>query len=168
MAKLTITPEDLKRSLILDANWYPVKITEVVEEKNKKGDAMNIVIDMIVETSGNVEKDKFIHRAFLNGKPISGSPQKPTLLLANSFPVDGFAPVMPGKVLEFISRNHDIIIDELRVSSIMRVHYDSPFPVPTKPYVNDEYSLLLMHFDGVFDAVDVRGETFEADFSDKK
>ena len=59
MAKLTITPEDLKRSMILDANWYPVRITEVVEEKNKKGDAMNIVIDMIVESSGNEEKDKF-------------------------------------------------------------------------------------------------------------
>jgi len=59
MAKLTITPEDLKRSLILDANWYPVRITEVVQEKNKAGDADNIVIDMIVESSGNTEKDQF-------------------------------------------------------------------------------------------------------------
>ena len=59
MAKLTITPQDLKARLVLDANWYPVHIDTVVEELNKKGDANNVVVDMTVLTSGNAEKDKF-------------------------------------------------------------------------------------------------------------
>lgn len=59
MAKLTITPEDLKSRLVLDANWYPVQIDSVVEELNKKGDANNIVVDMTVLSSGDDEKDKF-------------------------------------------------------------------------------------------------------------
>jgi hypothetical protein len=59
MAKLTITPEDLKARLVLDANWYPVAINTVVEEINKKGDANNVIIDMTVLHSGDEDKDKF-------------------------------------------------------------------------------------------------------------
>ncbi len=59
MAKLTITPQDLKARLVLDANWYPVHIDTVVEELNKKGDANNVIIDMTVLTSGDADKDKF-------------------------------------------------------------------------------------------------------------
>ena len=59
MAKLTITPEDLKARLVLDANWYPVQIDTVVEEVNKKGDAQNIIVDMTVLSSGDEDKDKF-------------------------------------------------------------------------------------------------------------
>jgi len=59
MPKLSITPEDLKRTLICDANWYPVKVMEVVKERNKAGDSDNIVVDLVIESSGNEEKDKF-------------------------------------------------------------------------------------------------------------
>jgi hypothetical protein len=59
MPKLTITPEDLKRSLVCDANWYPTQVTSVVQERNKKGDADNIVIDLTVVSSGDEDRDKF-------------------------------------------------------------------------------------------------------------
>jgi hypothetical protein len=60
MPKLSITPEDLKRSLVCDANWYPVHIDSVTEELNKKGDANNIIVDMTVVQSGDEDKDKFV------------------------------------------------------------------------------------------------------------
>jgi hypothetical protein len=59
MPKLTITPEDLKRSMVADANWYPVQVTSVVQERNKKGDADNIVVDLTIVTSGDEDRDKF-------------------------------------------------------------------------------------------------------------
>jgi len=120
-----------------------------------------------IET-GAGPRNKFAHRAFLNGKPISNTPQEPTIPFANSFPKDGFVPPPPGEMLEFISKRHDIIIDELRVSDIMRGDLDEPFPVPIKPYVHDEHSLLLMHFDGSFKAVGAEAEAFEAAFTDKE
>lgn len=59
MPKLQITPEDLKRSLVCDANWYPVHIDAVTEELNKKGDANNIIVDMTIVKSGDEDKDQF-------------------------------------------------------------------------------------------------------------
>jgi hypothetical protein len=59
MPKLNITPEDLKKAMVCDANWYPVNIDSVTEETNKKGDAQNIIIDMTVLPSEDEDKNKF-------------------------------------------------------------------------------------------------------------
>jgi hypothetical protein len=39
--KLRITPEDLKRSLIITPDWYPCEIMKVDEHPSKSGDSMN-------------------------------------------------------------------------------------------------------------------------------
>ena len=58
MAKLTITPQDMKRSTVLDQGWYPVEVTAVTEEPNAKMDSTNIVVDLVGLPSSDPDKAK--------------------------------------------------------------------------------------------------------------
>ncbi len=58
MAKLTISPQDMKRSVVLDQGWYNVEVTTVTEEDNAKGDAKNIVVDLVGLPSADPDKNK--------------------------------------------------------------------------------------------------------------
>ena len=58
MARLTITEQDIKRSTVLDAGWYPVQVTGVTEETNKAGDAQNIIVDFVGIGSNDADKNK--------------------------------------------------------------------------------------------------------------
>lgn len=58
MPKLTIKPEDLKRSVVLDQGWYGVEVTSIGEEPNKAGDALNIIVDMVGLQSSDPDRNK--------------------------------------------------------------------------------------------------------------
>jgi hypothetical protein len=58
MAKLTINPQDMKRNTVLDQGWYPVEVTAVNEEPNSKGDAQNIIVDLVGLSSSDSDKNK--------------------------------------------------------------------------------------------------------------
>lgn len=58
MPRLVITPQDVKRSTVLDAGWFPVEVTEVREEPSSKGDSKNIIIDLVGLVSNDPEKNK--------------------------------------------------------------------------------------------------------------
>ena len=56
-ARLTITPQDMKRSTVLNQGWYPVEVVAVTEEPNAKGDSTNIIVDLVGIASNDPEKN---------------------------------------------------------------------------------------------------------------
>ena len=117
--------------------------------------------DYSIDTSKGLKR-KFMHRAFLNGKPLSRD-------LADrdaSWMRDGLKAPIPGSHLQIFSHSHNIIFDELRISDEPRAKFkDKSYPVPVKPYERDDHTLLLMHFEENMKVIGEKGQEFEADYS---
>jgi len=120
--------------------------------------------DLPIATSKGTKR-KMVSRAFLNGKPVARPlPDRDAAWLRDGLP----APRV-GDTLEMISRNHNIVVDELRVSDVMRAGFRAKsFPVPQRPYEPDGHTRLIVHFDGNFHLVGEAGQILPASFADKK
>jgi len=46
--KFNVSASDMKRSKVLAADWYPVKITKMSEKASKDGQSMNTIVEMTV------------------------------------------------------------------------------------------------------------------------
>jgi len=92
---------------------------------------------------------KFVSRAFLDGTQVPASRWNVGRL------AKGFSAPLSGEFIEMRSNSHDIIIDELRISSKPRLDYKGDpkqsYQVPSTPYVLDKETSILMHFDSNFD-----------------
>lgn len=111
------------------------------------------------------QKNKLMSKAFLNGEAALhrniAYPRDPNPYWL----VDGFTMPATADVIEMFSRNHNIVIDELRISRVPRAGFlDKTYPVPTSPHQRDADTLILMHFDGNTDFIGPHGETVSAPF----
>jgi len=114
------------------------------------------------------QRKKFMNKAFLDG--VAAKNQN----LANAsrpdpyWLIDGFTMPQPADVIEMFSHQHNIVIDELRVSRVPRARFsDKTYPVPTAPLQRDKDTLILMHFDGNTEFTGPQGETVSAPFANK-
>jgi len=95
------------------------------------------------------DKGKFLKRAFLNGEPDPMG-----VYSARNWWPPALKSVLAGPEMRVGSlpgmrvKTFDFVLDELRVSDKIRYEYDKPFAPPKEPFVPDEHTLLLFHFDG--------------------
>jgi len=123
--------------------------------------------DLSMDVQGQQRK-KFMHQAFIDG--VAAKHQS----LANAsrpdpyWLIDGFTMPRPADAIEMCSHQHNIVIDELRISRVPRAQFlDKTYPVPTAPLKRDEDTLILMHFDGNTDFTGPHGETVSAPFTNQ-
>lgn len=92
---------------------------------------------------------KLLKHAFLNGEP------DPVGVYAHRrWWGPAMSKVLPGPALRIGAhpamrvKRFDFVLDELRVSDMIRYDYDKAFAPPKRPFAPDGSTLLLLHFDG--------------------
>ncbi len=100
-------------------------------------------------TDGSDENTgKVMFRAYLDGRPdLAGY-----VNWKHKYWPNAVAAPPPGGEWRLGGDGFDIMIDEFRVSDILRYGFHEEFTPPSKPYTMDEHTLALFHFDG-----DLRG-----------
>ena len=96
-------------------------------------------------TSGSNDKTgKFMMRAYLDGRPDLAS----YVNWKHKYWPNAVAAPPPGAEWRLGGVGFDFMVDEFRVSDILRYGFNEEFTPPIKPYAMDEHTLALFHFDG--------------------
>lgn len=112
----------------------------------------------------NQKTNKFICKVYLDGKAITFKRWR-----IERMP-KGFSAPLPGEFIQLQSHNHDILIDELRISHEPRIELNEDpvqkYPVPKEAFKYDNNTSILMHFDSEFEAIGKDGQKILTQWED--